>query len=96
MKLSVWSMWFSVNTNYAVFLCAASITDVSDCVDRLSMTSEVSEQPPPSWDDRDGEKDGCLTEDDDNDPMKKPTLRYSLNWYSSLGINGILQNRTGV
>jgi hypothetical protein len=49
----------------------ASITDASDNTDRLSVSSELSEQQQPAWD----EKDGCLTEDDDNEQMKKPVLR---------------------
>lgn len=60
-------------------LNAASITDVLDNADQLSVSSDATEQPTPSWD----ERDGCGTEDDDNEQMKKPVLRFVLSSIAS-------------
>jgi hypothetical protein len=57
-----------------LFFFTASISDVLDNADQLSVSSDVTEQPQPSWDD----KDGCVTEDDDNEQLKKPVLRFIL------------------
>jgi hypothetical protein len=63
----------NLKNSQTICVChTASITDVSDNADQLSVSSDLTEQPPPSWDDR----DGCLTEDDDNEQVKKAVLRF--------------------